>query len=143
VLVSAQHAVVLLQDPHHGARGRHLFRPCPDCNVTGPSHVMLRTQAVRKKSLQAWSGLLTWHPSASTADSLLYCNVLLISISIFGGRVRKGCWTTMGQESHLASGLGQSRSKPAIKGAWRGGWGHGIKQSSKSSLYVMADGRAP
>jgi hypothetical protein len=33
---------------------------------------MLRTQAVGMKSLQAASGLLTWHPSASTADSLLY-----------------------------------------------------------------------
>jgi hypothetical protein len=32
---------------------------------------MLGTQAVGMKSLQAASGLLTWHPSASTADSLL------------------------------------------------------------------------
>jgi hypothetical protein len=36
---------------------------------------MLRTQAVGMKSLQAASGLLTWHPSASTADSLLSLSV--------------------------------------------------------------------
>jgi hypothetical protein len=32
---------------------------------------MLRTQAVGMKSCRPRSGLLTWHPSASTADSLL------------------------------------------------------------------------
>jgi hypothetical protein len=32
---------------------------------------MLRTQAVGIKSCRPRSGLLTWHPSASTADSLL------------------------------------------------------------------------
>jgi hypothetical protein len=31
----------------------------------------LRTQAVGMKSCRPRSGLLTWHPSASTADSLL------------------------------------------------------------------------
>jgi hypothetical protein len=36
---------------------------------------MLRTQAVRMKSCRPQSGLLTWHPSASTADSLLSANV--------------------------------------------------------------------
>jgi hypothetical protein len=45
-------------------------------NVLGTLHViMLRTQAVGMKSLQAAGGLLiwhlTWHPSASTADILL------------------------------------------------------------------------
>jgi hypothetical protein len=33
---------------------------------------MLRTQAVGMKSCRLRSGLLTWHPSASTADSLLH-----------------------------------------------------------------------
>jgi hypothetical protein len=32
----------------------------------------LRTQAVGMKSCRPRSGLLTWHPSASTADSLLF-----------------------------------------------------------------------
>jgi hypothetical protein len=32
---------------------------------------MLRTQAVGMKSCRPQSGLLTWHLSASTADSLL------------------------------------------------------------------------
>jgi hypothetical protein len=32
---------------------------------------MLRTQAVGVESCRPRSGLLTWHPSASTADSLL------------------------------------------------------------------------
>ncbi len=41
-------------------------------NVPAPPHVlMLRTQAVGVKSCRPRSGLLTWHPSASTADSLL------------------------------------------------------------------------
>jgi hypothetical protein len=41
---------------------------------------MLRTQAVGMKSCRPRSGLLTWHPSASTADSLLYYDVVIISI---------------------------------------------------------------
>jgi hypothetical protein len=32
---------------------------------------MLRTQAVGMRPCRPRSGLLTWHPSASTADSLL------------------------------------------------------------------------
>ncbi len=41
-------------------------------NVPGPPQVlMLRMQAVGMKSCRPRSGLLTWHPSASTADSLL------------------------------------------------------------------------
>jgi hypothetical protein len=40
---------------------------------------MLRTQAVGVESCRPRSGLLTWHPSASTADSLLLKMVLCSS----------------------------------------------------------------
>jgi hypothetical protein len=49
----AQHAVVLLPDPHHAARGISLCAHI-QLNVLGTHHViMLRTQAVGMKSLQA------------------------------------------------------------------------------------------
>jgi hypothetical protein len=48
------------------------LRPRPDQGARPPPHVlMLRTQAVGMRSCRPRSGLLTWHPSASTADSLL------------------------------------------------------------------------
>jgi hypothetical protein len=50
---SGRHAVVLLPDPRHVARGRY-FSAHIQINVPGPPHVvMLRTQAVGMKSLQA------------------------------------------------------------------------------------------
>jgi hypothetical protein len=45
---------------------------------------MLRTQAVGMKSLQAASGLLTWYPSASTADSLLQIKSVIVLSELFG-----------------------------------------------------------
>ncbi len=51
-LVRAQHAVVLLPDPCHAARGKLILRPCP-VNVPGSPHIMLRMQAVGMKLLQA------------------------------------------------------------------------------------------
>jgi hypothetical protein len=39
---------------------------------------MLRTQAVGMKSCRPRSGLLTWHPSASTADSLLALSYVIM-----------------------------------------------------------------
>ncbi len=52
VLVSAQHADIL-PDPHHAARGRYLSAHV-QINVPGPPNIiMLRTQAVGMKSLQA------------------------------------------------------------------------------------------
>jgi hypothetical protein len=74
----AQHAVMLLPDPRHAARGR-LSSPTSRSTYQAPPHVlMLRTQAVGMKSCRPRSGLLTWHPSASTADSLLRDNILKI-----------------------------------------------------------------
>ncbi len=68
---SAQHAVILLPGPRHAVRGR-LSSPTPRSTCQAPPHVlMLLTQAVGIKSCRPRSGLLTWHPSASTADSLL------------------------------------------------------------------------
>jgi hypothetical protein len=67
-LVSAQHAVILLPDPRHAACGLHLsvhvqivacqFSPtsCCTCKQSESSYC------------RPWSDLLTWHPSASTAD---------------------------------------------------------------------------
>jgi hypothetical protein len=50
---SGRHAVVLLPDPRHAARGRY-FSAHVQINLKGPPHVvMLRTQAVRMKTLQA------------------------------------------------------------------------------------------
>ncbi len=60
-LVRAQHAVVLLPDPS--------LCPQPDCNVP-PTLCWARRQSERSHCMLR-SGLLTWHPSASTADSLL------------------------------------------------------------------------
>jgi hypothetical protein len=42
---------------------------------------MLRTQAVGVESCRPRSGLLTWHPSASTADSLLHNDALTFMFS--------------------------------------------------------------
>jgi hypothetical protein len=62
---------MLLPDPCHSVRGR-LSSPTSRSTCQAPPHVlMLRTQAVGVKSCRPRSGLLTWHPSASTADSLL------------------------------------------------------------------------
>ncbi len=50
---SGRHAVILLPDTRHAARGRY-FSAHVQINVPGPPHVvMLRTQAVGMKSLQA------------------------------------------------------------------------------------------
>ncbi len=77
----AQHAVMLLPDPRHAVRGR-LSSPTSRSTCQAPPHVlMLRTQAVGMKSCRPRSGLLTWHPSASTADSLLV-------LTLFSGRTR-------------------------------------------------------
>ncbi len=47
------------------------LRPRPDQCARPPHGLMLCTQAVGIKSCRPRSGLLTWHLSASTADSLL------------------------------------------------------------------------
>ncbi len=47
------------------------LRPRPNQRARSPHVLMLRTQAVGMKSCRPQTGLLTWHPSASTADSLL------------------------------------------------------------------------
>ncbi len=66
-----QHAAMLLPDPRHAVRGR-LSSSTSRSTCQAPPHVlMLRTQAVGVKSCRLLSGLLTWHLSASTADSLL------------------------------------------------------------------------
>ncbi len=62
---------MLLPDPRDAARGR-LSLPTSRSTCQAPPHVLMsRTQAVGMKSCRPRSGLLTWHPSASTADSLL------------------------------------------------------------------------
>jgi hypothetical protein len=63
---------MLLPDPRHAVRGR-LSSPTSRSTCQAPPHIlMLRTQAVGMKSCRPRSSLLTWHPSASTADSLLF-----------------------------------------------------------------------
>jgi hypothetical protein len=50
----------------------------------------LRTQAVGMKSCRPRSGLLTWHPSASTADSLLFLIFLyVVKIPLVCNRLKK------------------------------------------------------
>jgi hypothetical protein len=56
-LVRAQHAVILLQDLRHAAYGHHLSTHVQIVCARSP-HVMLRTQAVGMKSLQA-----AWWPA--------------------------------------------------------------------------------
>ncbi len=70
-LFRAQHAVILFLDPHFAAHSRHLSIHIQIVTCQIPP-VMLGTQAVGTKSLQAARSLLTRQPYTSTADSLPY-----------------------------------------------------------------------
>jgi hypothetical protein len=63
---------MLLPDPRHAVRGR-LFRPRSNKCARPPHVLMLPTQAVR----------MTWHPSASTADSLLIQLAIILFLALF------------------------------------------------------------
>jgi hypothetical protein len=64
--IQTQHAVILLPDPRHAARG-HYISAHAQINMPGSPH---------GRQNEVIAGLLTWHPSASTADSLLICRIV-------------------------------------------------------------------
>ncbi len=69
-LSRAQHAVILLPDPRHAAVAASF--PCPVCTCQeSPTSSCCARRQSEWGQCRPQSGLLTWHPSASTADGLL------------------------------------------------------------------------